>query len=87
MSKKQPQPSLLDDVLSSVANHRPGQRNWFDRLPAEAQHELLAVRKAFDPAVHQKRAFYRALKTAAEKRGWQLVGEKQFSDWLRQVSR
>lgn len=77
-------PSLLNDVLSSVANHKPGQRNWFDKLPPEAQQELLAVRTAFDPAVHQKRAFYRAIKTAAEKRGWQIVGEKQLTDWLRQ---
>lgn len=77
-------PSLLNDVLSSVANHKPGARTWFERLPPEAQQELLAVREAFDPTLHQKRAFYKALKTAAEKRGWQLAGEKQFSDWLRQ---
>ena len=76
--------SLTDEVLANVANHRPGQRNWFDKLPPEAQHELLAVRAAFDAAVHQKRAFYKAIKAAAEKRGWQLVGEKQLSDWLRQ---
>jgi hypothetical protein len=76
--------SLADEVLASVANSRPGGLTWFDRLPQDAQHEMLRLRDAFDPAVHQKRAFYRALKTAAEKRGWQLVGEKQFGDWLRQ---
>ena len=76
--------NMLDDVLGSVANYRPGPRTWFDKLPPEAQHELLAVRTAFDPAVHQKRAFYRAIKVAAEKRGWHIASEKQISDWLRQ---
>lgn len=76
--------SLTDDVLGTVENYRPGPRSWFNRLPLEAQRELLAAREAYNPESHQKRAFYRALKAAAEKRGWRIAGEKQVSDWLRQ---
>jgi hypothetical protein len=46
------------------------------------QKELEAVRQKFDPAIHQKRAFYLALKAAAEKRGWQLAKERQVIVWL-----
>jgi hypothetical protein len=76
-------PSLIDDVLALVANYRPGPQTWFDVLPPEAQQELLRARDSFDPAIHQKRAFWRALKAAAEKRGWKIAGEKQITEWLR----
>ncbi len=38
-------PSLLDDVLAKASNGKPGFRTWFERLPADAQAELDAVRK------------------------------------------
>lgn len=74
--------SFADEVLHSVANASPGSLSWIQRLPAEAQEELEALRRKFDPAVHQKRAFYRALKAAADRRGWKLAGEKQVTLWL-----
>jgi len=74
--------NLLDEVLKHVENSQPGPSSWFDRLPAEAQAELLDVRAGFDPARHQKRAFYKAIKAAGEKRGWQIPGEKQVTLWL-----
>ena len=74
--------SLADDVLALVANYRPGPASWFDMLPPDAQQEMLRARDSFDPAQHQKRAFYRALKSAAEKRGWKIAGEKQVNEWL-----
>ena len=74
--------SLVDEVLGSVANKSPGGLTWFDRLPAEAQAELNAVRASFDQAVHQKRAFARAVIAAAEKRGWKIAQEKQVIAWL-----
>ena len=79
MAKK---PSLADDVLALVSNYRPGPPTWFDLLPPDAQQELLRARDSFNPAIHQKRAFYRALKAAAEKRGWKIAGEKQVNEWL-----
>ena len=75
-------PSLADDVLALVENFRPGPQTWFDVLPPEAQQEMLLARDSFDPAQHQKRAFYRALKSAAEKRGWKIAGEKAIVEWL-----
>ena len=77
-----PKSNLLDEVLKHVENSQPGPSSWFDRLPAEAQAELLDVRAGFDPARHQKRAFYRAIKAAGEKRGWHIPGEKQVTLWL-----
>ena len=74
--------TLVDDVLAQVANYRPGPPTWFDVLPPDAQQEMLLARDSFDPAKHQKRAFYRALRSAAEKRGWTIAGEKQVTEWL-----
>lgn len=74
--------SLVDEVLASVVNHAPGGRTWFEKLPPEAQAELEEVRRSYDPAVHQRRAFYRAIVAAAERRGWHIAGEKQVSEWL-----
>ena len=73
---------LVDEVLEAVANAGSGPLTWFERLPPEAQQELLRVRAGFDPAKHQKRAFYRALKAAADRRGWSIAGEKQVTQWL-----
>jgi hypothetical protein len=74
--------SFADEVLGSVANASPGNLSWFQRLPAEAQEQLEGLRRKFNPAVHQKRAFYRALKVAAERRGWKIAGERQVTLWL-----
>lgn len=74
--------SLVEEVLANVVNKGPGGTTWFDRLPPEAQAELEEVRQSYDPAVHQKRAFYKAIAAAAEKRGWHIAGEKQVGEWL-----
>ncbi len=77
-----PKTSLLDEVLEHVAKSQPGPSSWFDRLPPDAQAELLEVRAGFDSAKHQKRAFFRAIQAAGEKRGWHIPGEKQVTQWL-----
>jgi hypothetical protein len=74
--------TLIDEVLGGVANAAPGGVTWFERLPADAQEELEAVRQKFDPAIHQKRAFYKAIKAAAARRGWHIAGETQVTRWL-----
>ena len=74
--------SIVEEVLGSVVNTQTRPTSWFERLPEDAQQELERVRQSFDPAIHQKRAFYRALAAAAEKRGWSIAGEKQVIDWL-----
>ena len=74
--------SLLNDVLARTANRRPGFKTWFDRLPADAQAELDAVRQAFDPNMHQKRAYCEAIMAAARERGWDTSGINGVIAWL-----
>ena len=74
--------SLLDEVLSTVANHTSGVLTWFDKLPADAQAELDVVRQQYDPRTHKKHIYARAVIAAAQKRGWSIVGEKQVIKWL-----
>lgn len=76
-------PSLLDDVLARAVNKRPGFATWFERLPADAQSELDAVRESYDPAIHQKRAYAAAIMDAARDRGWNIGGEQAVIAWLK----
>ena len=76
-------PSLLDDVLARSSNNRPGFRTWFERLPADAQAELDAVREAFNPNTHQTRAYALAILEAAKERGWETGGVQAVIAWLK----
>ena len=76
-------PSLLDDVLAKASNGKPGFRTWFDRLPADAQAELSAVREAFNPNTHQTRAYALAILEAAKERNWETGGVQAVIAWLR----
>jgi hypothetical protein len=75
--------SLLDDVLSRASNGKPGFRTWFDRLPADAQSELSAVREAFNTNTHQTRAYALAIMEAAKERNWETGGVQAVIAWLR----
>ena len=74
--------SLIDDVLSRAKGRKPGFASWFERLPAAAQEELLAVRATFDPMTHQKNAFASAIMSACADRGWATCGRQGVIDWL-----
>ena len=76
-------PSLLDDVLARASNNRPGFRTWFERLPADAQAELDAVREAYNPNTHQTRAYALAILEAAKERGWETGGVQAVIAWLK----
>lgn len=76
-------PSLLDDVLAKASNGKPGFRTWFDRLPADAQSELSAVREAFNPNTHQTRAYALAILEAAKERNWETGGVQAVIAWLK----
>jgi hypothetical protein len=69
-------------VLARTRNRSPGFGTWFERLPAEAQAELEAVRASFDRAKHQKSAFARAIIEAANERGWKTSGLQGVIQWL-----
>lgn len=81
MAKAKPK-SLLDDVLARATGSKPGFKSWFERLPADAQEELLAVRATFDPMTHQKNAFASAIMSACADRGWATCGRQGVIDWL-----
>lgn len=74
--------SLVNEVLGLVRHSRPGFRTWFERLPQDAREELEAVRAAFDPTTHQKRAYAHAIIAVSRERGWNVAGEKQVIAWL-----
>ncbi len=76
-------PSLLDDVLAKASNGKPGFKTWFDRLPADAQAELSAVREAFNPNTHQTRAYALAIMEAAKERNWETGGVQAVIAWLK----
>ena len=76
-------PSLLDDVLAKAANGKPGFKTWFERLPADAQAELDAVREAFNPNTHQTRAYALAILEAAKERNWETGGVQAVIAWLK----
>jgi hypothetical protein len=74
--------TLVDEVLGNFRNSSTRNPSWFDRLPPEAQAELEAVKETFDPTVHQKSAFARAVIAAARNRGWAISKERQVIRWL-----
>lgn len=75
-------PGLIDDVLGRVRGVKPGFKTWFDRLPEAAREELNAAKAAFNPAMHQKRAFAQAVMEAARERGWETAGINAVIAWL-----
>ena len=82
MAEKAKRKSLLDDVLSRALRNKPGFKTWFDRLPPEAQVQLLEVKKAFNPKEHQKNAYASSIIESCRERGWQTAGRQGVIDWL-----
>lgn len=78
--------SLVDDVLERVKGSKPGFACWFDRLPSDAQSQLQEVREKFNHAVHQKRAFAKAIIEVAHEQGWPIVGVQGVERWLEKRS-
>jgi hypothetical protein len=74
--------NLVDDVLALVAHRGPGFKSWFDRLPDDARAELETVRQAFNPTLHQKKAYARAVIAVATERGWHTSGIHGVVAWL-----
>lgn len=74
--------ALLDAVLARAQNNRPGFGTWYSRLPDNARAELDAVKAAFNPQQHQKRAYARAIIEACAARGWQTSGVQGVLAWL-----
>jgi len=74
--------SLLDNIRDAVKSSRTG---WWERMPAEAQTELLEVRAQFQAGSlkappHQMCRFIVA---ACQERGWPAPGHHAVLTWLR----
>ena len=82
MARPKPQTSLLDDVLTRAVRATPGFPPWYERLPQEAREELEAVRAAYDPSIHQKTTYAKAVIAAARERGWEICGPQGGINWL-----
>ena len=74
--------SLVEAVVARVTREQPGFRTWFQKLPADVQKELEQVRVAFNPSIHQKRSYARAVIEVARENGWEISGVQGVIAWL-----
>lgn len=75
--------TFLDDVRARIVHTTARGLTWFDRLPADAQSECLAVREAFRRGeLGMKERVAKALISAAEERGWPIAKVKRVGLWL-----
>ena len=76
--------SFADRVAERVASIKPGPRNFFDRLPPEAQAELVEVRRRFHAGEIQSSASALAdvLIEEAAASGYELCGPQGLRVWL-----
>jgi len=85
MSKKSTSSSLLD-VVRKVAPCKPGPKGFLTMLPEDARQEILAVRSEFQAGAYGNASatqVARRVVAYAQEQGWQIVGVKEFSLWLR----
>jgi hypothetical protein len=74
--------TFADEVISRTGRSKPGFKTWFDRLPDDVQRELEEAKSQFNPAIHQKRAYCKAIMEAARDRGWETAGIQGVIAWL-----
>ena len=74
--------SLADDVGELMVAYSP--KTWWDRLPDDAQRELLAVRERFQSGGYQgaRTALARVLHDRCSQRGWKTCDPKRLGEWL-----
>lgn len=78
--------SLADAVRQSVTLKRAGPPAFIERLPRDAQDELLEVRRQFQAGGFGDASAMevsRRVHAFAADRGWKLVSVKELSLWLR----
>ena len=76
--------ALLDAVLERVVINGHGPKNWFKRLPPDAQKELSEFRDFFHRGGHgiPKKAFAVSVIAVAKDRGWKISGVQGVVAWL-----
>jgi hypothetical protein len=87
MAKKS---ALQSVVLAAGTIHRP-KRSWFSRLPAEAQAEMVEVKREWLSGALQGTPFaavYRGIAARCKEVGWHAPeAEQTISRWLRSPDR
>lgn len=75
---------LADRVAARVVQRKPGTTSFFARLPAEAQAELLEVRRRLQAGeIHSSASAVAAvLIEEAKACGWELCGTQGLRVWL-----
>jgi len=75
--------SLLAEI-DSLATEANRPRTWFDRLPDEAQQDLLAIRKRFQAGEYgvTRTQLARLISRAAKERGWKVREKTGMVEWL-----
>ena len=86
MGKAMASGSLADAVRAAPAHTKPGPKGFLDRLDQTAQDEILELRRQFQAGEFgtlSAMEVSRRVHDEAAQRGWQIVGVKEFSLWLR----
>lgn len=78
--------TLADAVRAGQCHAKPGPRGFLERLEQSARDEILELRRQFQSGEFgtlSAMEVSRRVQDEASQRGWQLVGVKEFSLWLR----
>jgi len=77
-------PSLLDDVREAMANLRLGSKRWYEKVAAEHQAELAAIKAAWlaGELGSRKKTLARNISARLRERGISDVGEQGVIAWL-----
>ena len=84
MKKQSPSGSLLDDVREAMAAVRHGRKRWYEKVDAEHQAELAAIKAAWlaGELGSRRKTLARDLSARMRARGISDVGEQGVIAWL-----
>lgn len=84
MGKKSPSSGLLDDVREAMKNIRLGSKRWYEKVDAEHQAELDALKAAWlaGELGTRKKTLARNISARLRDRGISEVGEQGVISWL-----
>ncbi len=81
---KKSQSGLLDDVREAMANVRLGSKRWYEKVDAEHQAELAAIKAAWlaGELGTRRKTLARTISARLKERGISDVGEQGVIAWL-----
>jgi hypothetical protein len=83
-TKQSPSGGLLDDVREAMAAVRHGGKRWYEKVDAEHQAELAAIKAAWlaGELGNRRKTLARDLSARLRKRGISDIGEQGIISWL-----